>query len=312
MKKFFFLAATLVASVSMNAQFIKFEGIKDAEDKENKVTLNAESVLGSNDKIEASVAFEDQYATVNLKHQGFGWWQIDGANVNAQADTLGFQGSANPKDADGANPALACTLPAGGAVFAVKAKADGWLYIFHKASSNKQYMVEENETPVGYHFGMVTTDANGYFGEAGAYKVLEYTIKGNEEETGYITDGRKIEYVEDYAEGKDPATIGTADYKQNGLGVIAVPCYAGCTYWFHATGSKMSAVGVAYYETEKDVYVVNEDANIAPVKIYTAAPAEGIENTNAAVVKATKVIENGQVVIVRDNVRYNALGTVIE
>lgn len=307
MKKFFFFAAALVASASMNAQFVKFAGIAEAENE--ATALTAGTALGSNEAIEASVAFDDNYKTVNLKHEGFGWWEIDGANVNAQADTLGLQGATNPKDADGANPANACTVPSGGAVFAVSAKADGWLYIFHKASSNKQYMVEENGSPIGYHFGMVTTDVNGYFGEAGARKVLEFTIEGNNE-LGQITDGRKLLFVEDYAKAEGDETIGTADYKRNGLGVIAVPCYKDCNYWFHATGSKMSAVGVAYYPVEKDVFVVNEDGS--KVQIYTAAPSEGIENTNSAAVKATKVIENGQVVIIRGDVRYNALGTVIE
>lgn len=311
MKKFFFFAAALVASASMNAQFVKFAGIAEAENE--ATALTAGTALGSNEAIEASVAFDDSYKTVNLKHEGFGWWEIDGANVNAQADTLGLQGATNPKDLDGANPANACTVPAGGAVFAVNAKADGWLYIFHKASSNKQYMVEENGTPIGYHFGMVTTDANGYFGEAGARKVIEFTIEGNNE-LGQITDSRKLLQVEDYAKieaGVDTTgVIGAANYKRNGLGVIAVPCYNKCTYWFHATGSKMSAIGVAYYPVEKDVFVVNEDGS--KVQIYTAAPSEGIENTNSAAVKATKVIENGQVVIIRGDVRYNALGTVIE
>ena len=41
------------------------------------------------------------------------------------------------------------------------------------------------------------------------------------------------------------------------------------------------------------------------------APAEGIFNATETI-KATKVIENGQVVIIRGDVRYNALGTVIE
>ncbi len=257
------LCATSFSS-ERSTDFLKFNGIAE-EERYDATALTAGTVLGSNESIEASVAFDDSYKTVNLKYEGYGWWEIDGVQVNAYADTLGLQGSTNPKDADGANPANACTVPSGGAVFAVSAKADGWLYIFHKASSNKQYMVEENSLPIGYHFGMVTTDANGYFGEAGARKVLEFTIEGNNE-LGQITDGRKLLYPEDYAKAEGDETIGTADYKRNGLGVIAVPCYKDCQYWFHSTGSKMSAVGVAYYPEEKDVYVLNEDGT--KVKIY--------------------------------------------
>lgn len=307
MKKFFFFAAALVASVSVNAQFAKFDGIAAAETEAEAKT--AGTVLATTDAFVASVAFDDNYKTVNLKHEGFGWWEIDGANVNAAADTLGLQGATNPKDADGGNPANACTVPAGGAIFQVETKADGYLFIFHKASSNKQYMVEENGIPVGYHFGMVTTDVNGYFGEAGATKVIEYTIEGNNE-YGQITDGRKIMFAEDYVKQENDTNIGTAVYKRNGLGVISVPCYKNCKYWFHATGSKISAIGVAYYPVDKDVYVVNEDGT--KVQVYVASATEGFENTNSNAPKATKVIENGQVVIIRGDVRYNALGTVIE
>ncbi|MGN1247276.1 MAG: hypothetical protein ACI4UO_01675, partial [Paludibacteraceae bacterium] len=131
MKKFFFFAAALVASVSVNAQFAKFDGIAAAEtDVEAKT---AGTVLATTDAFAASIAFDDNYKTVNLKHEGYGWWEIDGANVNAAADTLGLQGATNPKDADGNNPANACTKPAGGAIFQVDAKADGYLFIFHKA-----------------------------------------------------------------------------------------------------------------------------------------------------------------------------------
>lgn len=264
MKKLFFFAAALLASVSVNAQFAKFDGIAAAESEAEAKT--AGTVLATTNAFEASVAFDDYYKTVNLKHEGYGWWEIDGANLNAAADTLGLQGANNPKDADGNNPANACTTPYAGAVYQVVAKADGYLYIFHKASSNKQYMVEENGIPIGYHFGMVTTDVAGYFGEAGATKVIEYTIEGNNE-LGQITDGRQIMYAVDYIKQEGDTTIGTRDYTRNGLGVIGVPCRKGSTYWFHATASRMTALGVAFYPMDKDIYAVNEDGT--KVKIYT-------------------------------------------
>ena len=266
MKKLFLFTTALAASISLNAQFAKFDGIAAAEETEY-TALYAGTTLATTNAFNASVAFDDNYHTVNLKHEGYGWWEIDGANVNAAADTLGLRGATTPKDVDLGNPANACTTPAFGAVFQVEAKADGYLFIFHKASSNKQYMVEENGIPVGYHFGMVTTDVDGYFGEAGATKVIEYTIEGNNE-LGQITDGRKLMFAEDYVKQENDPNIGTAVYKRNGLGVISVPCYKGCTYWFHPTGSKMSAIGVAYYPVDKDVFVVNEDGT--KVKIYTA------------------------------------------
>lgn len=44
----------------------------------------------------------------------------------------------------------------------------------------------------------------------------------------------------------------------------------------------------------------------------TIGGTTAINNTNAETVKATKYMENGQLVIVKDNVKYNALGAVIE
>ena len=306
MKKFFLFAAALVASVTVNAQYITLRNA--AVFSSDSVALAAGTALGSNDEIAVSTAFADGYKTPVLKHEGYYDFQIDGAALNV--DTIGIQGQTNPKDADGKNPALACTKVVSGAVLQINATHDGWIYVFHKASSNKQYLVFENEIPVGYKFGMVTTDAKGYFGTEKAIYPIEYEIVGNNE-LNQITDSRKIELVEDYAKlaiNPNDTTIGKADYKRNGLSVIAFPCYANCKYWVHATGSKITATGVAYYTAEKDVYVLNTDESIQPVKIYTASTT-ALNNIEAAE-KVQKVIRNGQVLIYKDGVAYTVLGTV--
>lgn len=322
MKKIFFFAAAMAATVSASAQFAKFDatakGLVDATSA--AVELTSTDVLAETETFTASVAFVDNYSLKTVKHNEFVQFAgTDGVALNEATDTLGLQGSNNPKDADGGNPANAMTVAAGGAVFKVTAKADGYLYIFHKASSNKQYVVLEGDaagmTHVNHCFGMVTTDKAGFFGVVDSTVVIEYTIEGNNE-YGQITDGRKIYFAEDYA--KDPAdttNFGVAVYKQNGLGAIGVPCYAGMDYWFHATGSKMTALGVAYFATPQNINALKADGTsvqiLAASSMPVAGAAEGIENT-AAQVKATKVMENGKVVIIRGDVRYNVLGTVIE
>ena len=281
MKKLFFFAAALSASVSVNAQFAKFNLIAGTYEAE-RTPRSAGTVLATTDAFEASVAFDDSYWTVELKMDGYGWWEIDGENINAYADTLGLQGSADPKTANGGHPAYASTPPTSGAVYQVVAKADGYLYIFHKASPHKAYMVEENGIPIGYHFGMVTMDVDGYFGEAGVPKVIEYTIYGDNE-LGQITDGRLIMDAVDYIKQEGDTTIGTRDYTRNGLGVIGVPCYKDSTYWFHADGSKMTSLGVAYYPEDKDIYAVHEDGT--KVKIYTgqeSTPVQVLVEVDAA------------------------------
>lgn len=306
MKKFFLFAAALVASVSVNAQYISLS--KEGLNQDEAVAVAAGTSFGANDEIATSAAFDDTYKVVGIKHEGYYDFQIDGAAVGA--DTLGIQGQTNPKDADGSNPANACTKVATGAVLQINATHDGWIYVFHKASSNKQYMVFENEIPVGYKFGMVTTDANGYFGTENAIYPIEYEIEGNNE-LNQITDSRKILFAEDYAKlaiNPEDTTIGKADYKRNGLSVIAFQCFANCKYWVHATGSKISATGVAYYASEKDVYVLNNAEGAQPVKIYSANTTA--LNNVAGEKKAQKVISNGQVLIIKEGVAYTVLGTV--
>lgn len=306
MKKFFLFAAALVASVSVNAQYISLS--KEGLNQDEAVAVAAGTSFGANDEIATSAAFDDTYKVVGIKHEGYYDFQIDGAAVGA--DTLGIQGQTNPKDADGSNPANACTKVATGAVLQINATHDGWIYVFHKASSNKQYMVFENEIPVGYKFGMVTTDANGYFGTENAIYPIEYEIEGNNE-LNQITDSRKILFAEDYAKlaiNPEDTTIGKADYKRNGLSVIAFQCFANCKYWVHATGSKISATGVAYYASEKDVYVLNNAEGAQPVKIYSANTTA--LNNVAGEKKAQKIVRNGQVLIIKNGVAYTVLGTV--
>ena len=87
---------------------------------------------------------------------------------------------------------------------------------------------------------------------------------------------------------KDSEQAGKDGYDANGY------------YWkdatFTATGSTM---------------VLKETANGYRVNSINIADGQGIENTSAAV-KAEKRYENGQLVIIKNGVKYNALGTVIE
>lgn len=83
--------------------------------------------------------------------------------------------------------------------------------------------------------------------------------------------------------GQDPAA--TADV----FTTLALEVEPGYTYFFWVEGSKIMLCGINF----------------------VAGKEEGIFDATEAV-KATKVIENGQVVIIRGDVRYNALGTVIE
>ena len=67
---------------------------------------------------------------------------------------------------------------------------------------------------------------------------------------------------------------------------------------------------MAYYTAEKDVYVLNTDESIQPVKIYTANTT-ALNNIEAAE-KAQKVVRNGQLFIEKNGVLYNAQGAVVK
>ena len=101
-----------------------------------------------------------------------------------------------------------------------------------------------------------------------------------------------------------PAQAAAAYIKDDGTGVqetaAANDTYAalpldvepGYTYFFWVSGSKIMLTAINFIASEEP-------------------SEEGILDA-AEAVKATKVIENGQVVIIRGDVRYNALGTVME
>ena len=95
---------------------------------------------------------------------------------------------------------------------------------------------------------------------------------------------------------------------------------------FTALEGCISATGADYTVTKKETTAEYETitfmATASSVRIKETAGgyriisatingAQGVENTTFAP-KATKMIENGQMIIVRDGVKYNALGTVVE
>ena len=59
--------------------------------------------------------------------------------------------------------------------------------------------------------------------------------------------------------------------------------------------------------TEKIIYIFHRWYVVGKVSVtFPAVSPTGIDNIEAG--KAVKVIENGQVVIIRDGIRYNAVG----
>lgn len=78
-------------------------------------------------------------------------------------------------------------------------------------------------------------------------------------------------------------------------------------------GKTIAAVG-DYVEVVGDITIYNTTYQSVAGSTIKVLQGEGtaVENIKAEEGKAVKVIENGQLIIIRDNVRYNAVGAVIE
>ena len=75
---------------------------------------------------------------------------------------------------------------------------------------------------------------------------------------------------------------------------------------------KVFAIGASAYQWgESNDYIGNVKKLTKNALNYLTEAEQGVENTNASV-KTSKMIENGQVVILKNGVKYNALGTQVQ
>ena len=252
MKKILLSAVALFATMTVNAQevgqittddLVSRIGLttdKNDEGKSIKNDVAAGTVFCESANVTMSAAFDDSYSPENaaapkIDDANYGTIKIGDLTLDA---TQAVQGNSNPKDEAGANPALASTVPVGpAAVFQFDVKKNGYLYVFHKASSNKNYMVYENKAPMGYIFTMATD------GTKALPKVFGYELKG-EGEFNYLPEGTAVAWPEKIYLGEE-----AEDVKVNGLSVIKFPVFEGCSYWVNAGGSKITSCGYYFDET---------------------------------------------------------------
>lgn len=340
MKKFFFIAAALVASVTASAQLsvelCALDSAKLASIAGGAVatkTYTADAVPagtvfhdGTNMKVTLPYAQTLQWVSAAQPNGAHKKIQINDVEVNMNE---GIQGKDNPKDADGGAPTTTLLAPTQGACYEIQAKADGWIVVLHKATSNKAYFVFENGNCVGYKFGMMTYAANAdKIGENG---LLKYILAGDPANYNYLTPTTiesltgypKIEFVENYLNTDTIASgISPGSYKQNGVSAIAFLAYDKCTYLVGGAGTKMTAAGIVFVKDLNGtlpVLALGESITPEGATEPTVYPAvelvqlegvgDGIENIEASE-KAMKIVRNGQVLIVKDGVEYTVLGTV--
>ena len=263
MKKILLSAAAIFAAMSMNAQeFCSFNPDNALNlDAENGTALTAGTVIGETTSIVATIGADDTYKPQSATF-----------TANGEIISGGLQGASNPKDADGGTPATTLIQPASGAFLVFEAKADGFLYVMHKASSNKAYTVFEEGTAISYTFAAIG-DASSLLG--GVYSfTLPYEVENEQfvvknpvewAEQEFLKSTNPDAYAANWKEetADDGTTKTTWDpaIKINGLGVIKFPVYKDCKYIVNANGSKITAAGFAF-STEDNVLIQSDDVVI--------------------------------------------------
>lgn len=296
MKKSLLIAAALVATLSANAQGEKDYFAKNISGLSTTTTpLAAGTACGSTSLVDATIGADDSYKLVSVN----GPKNADGSasyrNITFDGVTLsetepgleqgGVQGNSNPKDVDGGTPSSTLNAPVSGAYFQFKAKADGYLYVVGKLSSNKSYTVFEEGSAIPYQY------AQGTDGAALANPAT-YDLTG----TGTTVDGVENITLADHPAGimwpeqiigncTDPASW--TKIGQNGVGFIGFPVFEGLTYIVNANGSKFSGLGFYTSTTKAQNVALTTDGADDPIVFVKDGVLQGGGNVNG--IKAVSV-----------------------
>ena len=272
MRKFLLSAAALMVAMTMNAQEICVFNADNALglDSDNGTALTAGTVIGETESIVAKVGADDTYKPQSATF-----------TIGDQTITGGLQGATNPRDADGNVPNSSLNPTASGAFLVFEAKADGFLYVMHKASSNKAYTVFEEGTCISYTFaaiGSADTDLGAVYQFTLPYEVEneQFVVKNPIDwaEREFLKNTDPDKYAAHWTT-QDDGTQKWTDIKVNGLGVIKFPVYKDCKYIVNACGSKITAAGYAFSPVDNltimsgDVTIIG--AGAAAGEVWTVA-----------------------------------------
>lgn len=269
MKKNLLFAAMLMGALSVNAQTeICFADVENAGLTETAAPIASGTAVGKSDNVTMKLAYDDSYKSLGIDFQGYNGAVVNGTEVTF---VTGFTGSTNPSGqalADGAS-----TAPTAGCVIQFDVKKDGYLTVFGKLSSNKEYYVWEGDAvaamPLSYTLAM---DWSAAVAE-GLTKtpMLKYTIPADAD--GYVNfaasdiatyiNGSKFYWPEQIILGAESGV------KKNGVGAIMFPVYADAgTYLVHAAGSKISTCGAVFTtEPVTELTLTGVDADNNPLSL---------------------------------------------
>ena len=243
MKKSLLFAALVMGAMSANAQSeycaVNAESAGIGSDA---ATVAAGTVIGTSDNVTMKIAYEDACKSTQISFQNYDRVVVNGTEYEIGN---GVTGSTNPTGqslaADASTPVTA------GFVVDFDTKADGYLTVIGKMSSNKEYYVWEGDataaSPVAYRFAMDWSAAG-----LAANPTLAYQIPADKD--GYVDfsaadiatylNGTKFYWPEQIVLGAESAV------KKNGVGVICFPVYADMSYLVQAAGSKISTCGAVF------------------------------------------------------------------
>ncbi|MBO7324214.1 MAG: hypothetical protein J6U57_02145 [Bacteroidales bacterium] len=292
MKKIFTLVAAALMVAGLNAQELGTIDAAAAGIVEGGSVLAADVVLAQSASVTMAVGAEDTWKTNSGEANGMKNAIVGEASLALAA---GVQGSNNPKDASGGNCDQNATVPASGAFVTFKVAKDGYLYVFHKASSNKTYLVGEEGSLIGYQFAAHMPGKE--WGD-----ILAYTLEGNETIDGiqYVTDPALLIWPERIALGEAKwteitealvAAGGKAQIGASGAGVIKFPVFADCKYTANACGSKIMIAGFIFSETDIETVKLSGDEGEV---VLMGSGTNALENVAASVVSSRYYLLSGE------------------
>ena len=327
MKNVLLLMGAAMASLSINAQsYCYFPASEVAQGLNSSAVseVSAGAVFGTVGDITITAGADDSYKLVSLGspkvNADLSYTKIsfDGTVLDlaqsgcVESDYNGIQGNTNPKDVDGSNPATSMSVPTTGAFFVATVEGTtgdspiGYLYVIHKATYNKQYCVFEGSSAIAYEFAMGVSDETST-DDTYPTETIYYDFYDKCDELGYLV-------ADSFPSGiQSVVTITGSSATSNGLSYIGFPVYGGLTYTFSAAGSKMSALGVLFSETEISKIVLmdadeaytlvlkDSSTPISNIKadeesydgpIYNLAGQKVSENTKGLLIKNGKLILN--------------------
>lgn len=288
MKKILLSVIALTAAVSVNAQELApvtktitdaiFVGdptvpAKDGADPTLWPTA-AGTQFGATENVVCKNLYDDNAKATGLAKNDL---KVNGVDFGSET---GVQGNTNGPG----SAASAGEYPTQGWIMTFDVKADGYLYVIHKGSNNKNYVVWEQEQRIPFAMSMICESDDAKYVASYDLAKIDSLLTTDSYGVTTIIAGKPILQPKDYNE---KANVQKGGKYAGGTAVIKFPVYANCKYDVHATGSKITYAGFIF-STKDDVVITSEGEDYK----YTFFEDNG--ETGISTVKAN--VENNSVI----------------